>query len=523
MASLARALSKALNAMKAVLFLDTNIFMQFPDIRSPKWRELVDADEIELVVSPPVQREISRFKSQGNARRAKKAREANTLFGQVLREKGRRLAVSQEGVLLSIAFSVGHRRNELVATLGGREPEDGEQAVVAEALLYKREHTDLKVVLLTDDILAMAFAEEHGLEYMEPLEEWRLEPEPDESQKKITDLERKLKALEKPLPKIEVEVRVNSSKVDTKGAVTLTSLDETTDSEVEELLVKLSERYPVKRSFPKSRAELQGREALLLSGMYDYSPPTEDEIKEYQDVAYPKWLEQVRKWAKEAEAFLTKEQRDILVEFSISNSGETPLLSCVTEFFVHDGVKICPPLDPEEKKTAHKMPEVPKLPRPPQGHFEHALSVAMRNVMRHVDIAAAFRFPPSLFKPPVPMGTLRSIVAQVPQRRDKHAFYWKEYPTTLTDKWSLECEEFRHKVEPKVRGMRLQLPKENMIDRFAVRCRVTGANLPDPFMMNTEIAIQWERKKAIEVIADILSNAYGYDFDFDAEDDEEGK
>ena len=59
-----------------------------------------------------------------------------------------------------------------------------------------------------------------------------------------------------------------------------------------------------------------------------------------------------------------------------------------------------------------------------------------------------------------------------------------------------------------------------MIDRFVVRCRVTGANLPDPFMMNTEIAIQWERKKAIEVIADILSNAYGYDFDFDAEDDE---
>ena len=143
--------------MKTILFLDTNIFMQFPDIKSLKWRELVDAGEIELVVTPPVQREISRFKSQGNARRAKKAREANTLFGQVLREKGRRLAVSQEGVLLSIAFSVGHRRNELVATLESREPEDAEQEIVAEALLYKREHTECRVLFVTDDNLAKAF------------------------------------------------------------------------------------------------------------------------------------------------------------------------------------------------------------------------------------------------------------------------------------------------------------------------------------------------------------------------------
>ena len=138
-----------------------------------------------------------------------------------------------------------------------------------------------------------------------------------------------------------------------------------------------------------------------------------------------------------------------------------------------------------------------------------------------MDIASAFRFSPSLFELPVPVSSLvRSIAAQVPQRRDKHMFYWREYPTELADKWSFECEEFRHKVEPKVRGMRLQVPKEGMTDRFVVRCRVTGSNLPDPFVTNTEITIQWERKSVIEVISDILSKAYGHDFEHHAADDE---
>ena len=61
------------------------------------------------------------------------------------------------------------------------------------------------------------FAVDHGLEYVEPPDEWQLPPEQDESQKQIAELKQKVKALEKPLPKIEVEVRVNSSKVDTEG------------------------------------------------------------------------------------------------------------------------------------------------------------------------------------------------------------------------------------------------------------------------------------------------------------------
>ena len=141
--------------------------------------------------------------------------------------------------------------------------------------------------------------------------------------------------------------------------------------------------------------------------------------------------------------------------------------------------------------------------------------------MRKTDISWAFKaMAPFLDRPSVPPSLFRSIAAQVPQKRDKHTFYWREYPRTLTDKWSFECEEFRHKVEPETFQMRLQVPKDGMIEHFVVRCRVTGSNLPDPFGKTAEITIKWERKNAIEALTDILSKAYGHDFDFDAADDE---
>jgi hypothetical protein len=181
----------------------------------------------------------------------------------------------------------------------------------------------------------------------------------------------------------------------------------------------------------------------------------------------------------------------------------------------------CAPPDPDEKKTAHNMPDVPKLPQPPMGKWENTLTRAMKNMFAKNDFAAAFRSMQSVFESPLPVSSIvRSIAAQVPHPRDKHAFYWKEYPGTLSNKWVLECEEFRHKVEPKVRSMRLQVPREGMVDRFVVRCRVTGSNLPDPSETRTVITIQWERKKVIEVIADILSRAYGHGFGLDPQDDE---
>jgi hypothetical protein len=64
-----------------VLFLDSNLFLQCRELHELPWNEIApDEKEILLAISRPVQREIDKLKHDGNDRRAKRARKANSLW-----------------------------------------------------------------------------------------------------------------------------------------------------------------------------------------------------------------------------------------------------------------------------------------------------------------------------------------------------------------------------------------------------------------------------------------------------------
>jgi len=64
-----------------VIFLDTNIFIQCREIEQLPWGELFEKEKhIILVIPRTVLEEIDRFKQEGNSRRAKRARKANSFI-----------------------------------------------------------------------------------------------------------------------------------------------------------------------------------------------------------------------------------------------------------------------------------------------------------------------------------------------------------------------------------------------------------------------------------------------------------
>src|SRR5260221_7173731 len=71
-------------AQHKILFPDTNIFLQCKALNELQWSDAIDADEIELLIGAPVQDEIDRLKNDGNQRRARRARDTNRLFRDVL-------------------------------------------------------------------------------------------------------------------------------------------------------------------------------------------------------------------------------------------------------------------------------------------------------------------------------------------------------------------------------------------------------------------------------------------------------
>ncbi len=66
------------------LFLDTNLFIQCRALEELDWSAWAGFEEVHLIASRPVQREIDNQKNRGNHRVGRRARKAYQLFRRVL-------------------------------------------------------------------------------------------------------------------------------------------------------------------------------------------------------------------------------------------------------------------------------------------------------------------------------------------------------------------------------------------------------------------------------------------------------
>jgi hypothetical protein len=67
------------------LIPDANLFLQCKAIKSLPWGELAEAESVAIYIGRTLQEEIDSLKSDGNQRRARRAREANSFIKQLLR------------------------------------------------------------------------------------------------------------------------------------------------------------------------------------------------------------------------------------------------------------------------------------------------------------------------------------------------------------------------------------------------------------------------------------------------------
>ena len=65
------------------LFADTNLFLHYKTLDQIDWSKLGDFDHIEVVVCPPVQREIDELKGGRERRRSERARKAASIFLEI--------------------------------------------------------------------------------------------------------------------------------------------------------------------------------------------------------------------------------------------------------------------------------------------------------------------------------------------------------------------------------------------------------------------------------------------------------
>lgn len=450
----------------AHLFIDTNFFIQCKKYDQIDWNidELENVGEIVIMIARPVLSEIDRHKQDGNTRRAKRARAANSLFRQML-ANGKELVSEVGDKQVIFRFAQPYKIQDLKVAVPELDVDRNDDELVATAKMYQQQNPDIDVRVLTQDTGMVISADRCELPYIMTPDDWNLPPEKDDRDKKITELEDKVRTLSQQFPIIEISEPVLSE----KSPVVLSEL---TDDIVGKLEDYIRQLYPLKSG------SLGGGivKKDLLSGVFgQFIPPTAEEISKYEE-RYKQWLVNYREWLTDVYDVICEREALYSVEFSLSNSGGAPVEYLHLEISTHGNIEMAP-LSYTEEEEELALPEPLYPPSPSKGRPVWSLDQGLAGIQ------------PSLVQPlSSPFSPIDYSFLRKPSSRDRNAFYWKGgKPDEFRTKWVFECEQFMHKAGSEdflilVRG-------GDSGFRGAISVMITGANLPEPCKLMIPIRI----------------------------------
>lgn len=469
---------------KVHLFVDTNFFIQCKKYDQIDWNidELEDVSEIILMISRPVQSEIDRQKQDGNTRRAKRARVANSLFRQML-INGKEL-VSQVGdKQVIIKFAPSCKIQDMKTAVPDLDVDRNDDQLVATAKMYQQQNPGSDVRVLTQDTGMVISADRCGLSYIMTPDDWNLPPEKDDRDKKIAELEDKIRTLSAQFPIITMvdQVMTNEEPI---------LLGELTEDVVDKLVSDIQERFPVAQDFPQAR---KTKPDMFGLGQRKFIPPTEEEIDEYRD-RYDEWLDECRKWIYDVYDYLEQREGLLIVELVLANNGNVPVRHLLIEITAHGSIELAPP---SQDYAENDVLEAPTPPDPPRGKWVSTHDWGLSRLAFTIN---------------QPLGSGHDFgidFSRIPTRRDRYSFYWDgEGSTEFSQELTGECEEFRHKLEPIVLCISVRSTIPEMTVRGALSVLVTGENLPEPYKKNIPVTLSYIKKDTYSVLLKAIQNSF---------------
>jgi hypothetical protein len=372
----------------------------------------------------------------------------------------------------------------------------GDDSLLEEVLHFLKEHAS--TVLLTADTGVELRAQRHGVTSRAIPDSWLLPPEPDERDKRIRELERRVDQMEDRVPQLLLAVQHQDAVVD-KLSLALPQYSELTTQELDMLMAEIRRRHPIATEFLEPphpvvpRSELERR---LLSSIKRV-PVAKSEIDEYRQ-EYSAWEvkvhERLARWAK----MLNLKHRWCELRILLENVGAVSADHLLLEIFLYGGVKAHVTMDPDVRPRMHKLgqqlSDTPDLPSPPP--VPHAMS-SWEKTFR--GMPGSMNVDSRLFAP--------SYMPSIPAGRDRHALYVREDDEELLEAWSLECEEFRHGLEPRDIRCWLWVPGNVEAEDLKLRMRATAKNLPTAVENFLPIALSNQPRQTIDLAKQFTLNA----------------
>jgi rRNA-processing protein FCF1 len=194
--------------MTTFVFLDTNIFLHFPQMEDIPWTALVGKDHVTLVVTSVIIRELNRHKDSPDS---PKLRDRAALALKKLHDYSEKSDPITVRDAVTLAF---HMQEPLLnfasAGLSRELPDD---CLVATILEFKRHSAQRDVVLMTDDLGLKLKARAFEIQTLRPPQDLRLPDEVDPSQKRIRELEERVRQLQLSVPELKLVFRSKEDRI----------------------------------------------------------------------------------------------------------------------------------------------------------------------------------------------------------------------------------------------------------------------------------------------------------------------
>lgn len=474
-----------------VLFPDTNIFLQCKTLQELPWAAF-DVDRVDLLIGAPVQDEIDRLKQDGNHRRARRARETNGLFREVLESNNETLIIRESGprVLLSFAPALPPKRT----TPETLDPTRADDRLIAEVLHFREQ--DLTAKILTGDTGMRLRSRRHEVPVFAITEAWALPPENDDRDKEIRLLRKELDRFEEAEPVLALLAMGPEGKPAKSISTVVPFYPALSVDQIVRFLDAVQTRYPKTQDFGLTPPRA-GREVSLqaiAASVQEWQAPRKEEIEEYRKT-YDEWIGKAHHRF-ERLAFLRNLSTRILpLQLELRNTGSRPADEVIFKVTSHSGLKF---YMSEDNKTPRIISQMSKLatevvlnspPTAPKGKFV---------VSAFASFARAAGFDRGILNPDSYFPRVPALPTPV-FNRDRHTFYRQDDKSGPVTGCSFSRSEFQHHGDPHVFRIWLLVPPDIAPARSHLHCRVSARNLTKPLHVRIPISLEYDVRETTDV------------------------
>lgn len=464
------------------LVVDTNLFFECRVLEEIPWHEL-GYDEIELLITQPVQNEIDKHKKNPSGRTYKRALKYSSLFRDMAINKEKKV-IKSSAPYVTLDFARGINPDKSYKE--SLDYSKNDDAIVGCLSELAKNNTVRQHALLTHDTGPMLTAQNLGLNDIPIPDLWLLPAQQDGHTKELNKLKNEIKRLQLQEPKIEVDFYdAAQQKIERLNCerIIYTELEE---EKIDGLLEKIREKYPEEQDFgsPETTPKPLSQRLLVGVSQWEFTAATPSAIEKYCE-AYEQWLDKCRKVLSTLHETLNQQETPCFL-LTASNTGTRPAASALIEFNMEGNLQFFKePDESEEDKPECRRPMTcsssvfPDAPMAPKGSWKaHTLSRSVRDIAR---IMNRFGDNYGLMRATTPNSIISLHRDFAPPRRDPNGFYWKgDRPDLPLTRTSLTCEQWRHSSDDQGFKFCLDSSEEEQEISGLFSCKIHAENLADP-------------------------------------------